>query len=268
MNRVWCSTLAAMAIALGAQSVAAQPVNGCPAGQAMQASDPSGRNIRCVPIADGAALQAALQAETAARQAMDENILSIVGQLTETDIVGRWAMTGSTMCLQSSNGFNTEFMSPQFPTVVSQLHGTVSAVRTFRADNTGTSVGVSQSLSMPQLNFGTSPSPLGGTGGASLADLKAEFIWSLDPATGKLLIDDDNLVPQNFLQPPNRVGFSVTIENVPPFVGYISKDKKTIVLTHPEMALETSVLRDPSGAEVGRTRRFCARERVLTRLAD
>lgn len=264
MNRVWCSALAAMAIALGAQSVAAQPVNGCPAGQAMQSSDPSGRNITCVAIGDGAALQA----EIAARRAGDENILSMLGQLTEADIIGRWAMTGSTMCLQSSNGFNAEFMSPQFPTVVSQLHGTVSAVRTFRPDNTGTSVGVSQSLSMPQLNFGTSPSPLGGTGGASLADLNAEFTWSIDPMSGKLLIDDDNLVPQNFLQPPNRVGFSVTIENVPPFVGYISKDKRTIVLTHPEMALETSVVRDPSGAEIGRTRRFCARERVLTRLAD
>jgi hypothetical protein len=40
------------------------------------------------------------------------------------------------------------------------------------------------------------------------------------------------------------------------------------VLTHATMAIETSVLRNPSGAELGRTPRFCARERVLTRLAD
>lgn len=240
MNRIWRSTLAAMAIALGAQSVAAQTGNG---------------------------LRQQLEAETAARQAMDENILSIVGQLTESDIVGRWAMTGSTMCLQSSNGFN-EFMSPQFPTVVSQLHGTISAVRTFRADRTGTSVGFSQSLTTPQLNFGTSASPFGFTGGASLADLNAEFTWSIDPISGKLVIDDDNLVPQTLLQPPPRAGFSVIIENVPPFVGYISKDKKTIVLTHPEMAMETSIVRDLSNTPVSSTRRFCARERVLTRLAD
>jgi hypothetical protein len=241
MNGIWRTTLGAMAIALGAQSVAAQT---------------------------GSGLRQQLEAETAARQAMDENILSIVGQLTETDIVGRWAMTGSTMCLQSSNGFNVEFMSPQFPTVVSQLHGTISAVRTFRADKTGTSVGFSHSLTTPQLNFGTGTSPLGFTGGASLADLNAEFTWSIDPISGKLVIDDDNLVPQTLLQPPGRRGFSVIIENVPPFVGYISKDKKTIVLTHPEMAMETSIVRDPSNNVFSSTRRFCARERVLTRLAD
>src|SRR5688500_8919999 len=240
MRMVWCGPLAAMAIALGAQSVAAQSV-----------TEVNG-----------------LKEEAAARQAMDENILEMLGQLTETDIVGRWAMTGSSMCLQSSNGFNPTTMSAQFPTVVSQLHSTVSAVRTFRADGTGTSSGVTQGLSMPQLNFGTSPSPLGFAGGASVTDLNAEFTWKIDPISGKLMIDDDNLIPQKFLQPPARVGFSVIVQNVPPFVGYISKDKKTIVLTHPEVAIETSVLLDPSGAEIGRTPRFCARERVLTRLAD
>jgi hypothetical protein len=139
-------------------------------------------------------------------------------------------------------------------------------VRTFRADGTGTSVGVTQSLSMPQLTFG-SPAPLGGTGGASLADLNANFTWSID-AGGKLVIDDDNLIPQNFLQPPNRVGFTVTVENVPSFVGDISKDKKTILLTHATMSIETSVVRDPSNTVIASTPRFCARDRVLTRLPD
>jgi hypothetical protein len=233
---VWCGPLAAIAIALGAQSVAAQSV-----------SEVNG-----------------LKEETAARQAMDENILSIVGQLTETDIVGRWAMTGSSMCLQSTNGFNAN-MSPQPPTAISQLHGTVSAVRTFRADKTGISVGVTQNLSMPQMLFGTLP-PVG-VGGASLADLNAEFTWTIDD-DGRLVIDDDNSIPQNFLLPESRIGFTVTVENVPSFIGHISKDKKTIVLTHATMAIETSVLFNSSGIEVGRTPRFCARERVLTRLAD
>src|SRR3954451_6541852 len=35
---------------VAAQTATAQPVNGCPAGQAMRASNPSGRNVRCVPI--------------------------------------------------------------------------------------------------------------------------------------------------------------------------------------------------------------------------
>ena len=248
MSRPWGSTLAAALIALGAQGVAAQPMTGCPAGHAMQSSSPSGKQVTCVPVVHPSQLDA----------------------LTEADIVGRWAMTGSTMCLQSSNGFNLQFMSPQPPTTVSQLHGTISAVRTFRADGTGSATGVSQSVSMPQLLFlgpPPPPSPLGGVGGASLADLNANFTWSFD-AAGRLVIDDDNLIPQNFLQPPARVGFTVTIENVPSFVGYVSKDKKTIVMTHATMAIETSVVRDPAGNVTSRTPRFCARDRVLTRLPD
>ena len=53
---------------------------------------------------------------------------------------------------------------------------------------------------------------------------------------------------------------------MPPFVGYVSKDKRSILLTHPGMSLETSVRRDASGAELARSPRYCARARVLTRL--
>jgi hypothetical protein len=181
----------------------------------------------------------------------------------EAHIVGRWAMTGSTMCLQSSNGFNAA-MSPQLPSTVSQLQGTVIAVRTFRADGTGTGTGVTQNLSMPQLNFGEGLPPAG-PGGASLADLNAEFTWRIDDG-GRLVIDDDNLIPQNLLQPPGREGWTVTVENVPSFVGYLSKDKQTIVMSHATMAIETSVVRDETNTVRARTPRFCARDRVLTRL--
>src|SRR5688572_24653165 len=209
MSRVWGNTLAAMALALGAQSVAAQPVNGCPAGQAMQSSDPSGRNIRCVPIADGAALQAALQAEAAARQAMDENILSIVGQLTEANIVGRWAMSGTTSCLQSNTGFNENF-SPVIPATtsafVSQLSGTIIGTRTFNADGTGRSVATSHSMSFPGTFHGTTFAGVatGPAGGASVATLDAGFTWSIQP-DGTLVINDDNTIPQPFIAPPFRV---------------------------------------------------------------
>jgi hypothetical protein len=59
----------------------------------------------------------------------------------------------------------------------------------------------------------------------------------------------------------------VTIENVPPFVGYVSKDKKTIALTHGTMRW-SDVLRDANNVVTSRTPRFCARDRVLTRLPD
>src|SRR5687767_8250860 len=270
MSRVWGNTLAAMALALGAQSVAAQAVNGCPAGQAMQSSDPSGRNITCVPIGDGAALQA----EIAARRAGDENILSMLGQLTEANIVGRWAMSGTTSCLQSSTGFTAVNMSPVIPATgsafVTQLSGTIIGTRTFNADGTGRSVATSHSMSFPGTFHGAAPGFVGvGTfvGGASVATLDAGFTWSIQ-SDGTLLINDDNTIPQPFTAPPFRVGSTVTIENVPSFVGHISKDKKTILLTHSEMAVETSVLRNSSGTVTNTTPRFCARHRVLTRLAD
>jgi hypothetical protein len=268
MTRAWCSTLAAMAIALGAQGVAAQPVNGCPAGQAMQSSDPGGRNITCVPIVDGTALQA----EIAARRAGDDNILSMLGQLTEADIAGRWSMSGTTSCLQSNTGFNENF-NPVIPATgsafVSQLSGTIIGTRTFNADGTGRSVATSHSMSFPGTFHGPGFAGVGTglAGGASVAPLDAGFTWSIQP-DGTLLINDDDTVPQTFTAPPFRIGSTVTIENVPPFVGHISKDRRTITLTHPGMSIETSVFRDGNTGAVNRTPRFCARHRVLTRLPD
>jgi hypothetical protein len=244
MTRAWCSTLAAMAIALGAQGVAAQTSNG---------------------------LRQQIEAETVARQEMDGNILSIVGQLTETDIVGRWAMSGTTTCLQSSTGFNDRF-SPIIPpfgaAFVSQLAGTTSGTRTFNAGGSGRSVAATHAMTFPGTLHGLGFAGVStNAGGASVATVDASFTWSIQP-DGTLLIDDDNTIPQPFTAPPFRVGSTATIENLPPFVGHISKDRRTITLTHPGMSVETSILRDSSGAEIGRTQRFCARERVLTRLAD
>jgi len=245
MRMVWCGPLAAIAIALGAQSVAAQTVNG---------------------------LRQQLEAETAARQAMDANILSMLGESAEANIVGRWSMSGTTSCLQSNTGFNENF-SPVIPATtsafVSQLSGTIIGTRTFNADGTGRSVATSHSMSFPGTFHGTTFAGVatGPAGGASVATLDAGFTWSIQP-DGTLVINDDNTIPQPFIAPPFRVGSTVTIENVPSFVGYISKDKKTIVLTHPEMAIETSVLRNSSGVVTNTTPRFCARHRVLTRLPD
>jgi hypothetical protein len=65
---------AAGVLLLGAQTATAQAVNGCPAGQAMQSSDPSGKNITCVPIPNVGGLQGQISAETAARQAADTQL--------------------------------------------------------------------------------------------------------------------------------------------------------------------------------------------------
>lgn len=269
--RLRCA-LAAAAIALGAQSVLAQKMNGCPPGQAMQSSDPSGHKITCVPIPDTANILNLLNAETAAREAADQALHARIDRLTEADIVGRWSVSGTTSCLQSSNGFNTTTMTPLIPatgsTTVSQLSGTFIGTRTFNAGGTGHSVGTSHTMTFPGTFFGTTFSGIAGTGGASVATLDAGFTWTIQ-ADGTLLIDDDSTIPQPFTAPPLRVGFAVTILNVPPFVGHISKDRRTITLTHPGMSIETSTVLDPAGvAAFPPTPRFCARARVLTRLPD
>jgi hypothetical protein len=229
----------AVAIALGAQQALAQPVNGCPAGQAMQSSDPSGRNITCVPLGGA-----------------------------ETDIIGQWGMTGTTNCIQASGGFDPNTFSPIISTTpnrLSQLATTFIGTRTFYAGGKGRAVGTTHTVSSPQTSVSIgAPSFVGFPGGASIGTLDATFDWRIR-ADGTLLIEDDNSVAQPITEPPSSLGATVTIKNMPPFVGYISKDKRTILMQHAAMAMETSEFKNPSGATFS-TPRFCIRSRVLTRL--
>ena len=250
MSKLWRGALAAAAIALGTQSVLAQKMNGCPAGQAMQSSDPSGKNVTCVVVPDIAP------------------ILDLIGGLTERDIVGRWSVSGPTSCLQSSRGFNADFspiVTSGTATIVSQITASSNGTRTFNANGTGSAGGTTQAMTHGATVHGVVGS--GPAGGASVSTFDAPFTWRIEP-DGTLFIDDSSSIPQFFTAPPSRVGFSVTIENLPPYVGHISKDRRTIVLTHPGMSIETSVFRNPANVELGRTERFCARHRILTRLPD
>ena len=324
MAKYWRCGLAAAAVALCAQSAWAQKMNGCPDGQAMQSSDPSGKNVTCVPIPDTAGLQQSIANEAAARQAQDANLSTMIGAeaaargaadgalqgginaeaaarqaadqalgaridaiAVETDIVGTWAVVGTTNCLQSSTGFVADTMSPIIPgpgagnAFVSQLSGTFSGTRTFNAGGSGHSAGLSHTMNFPGMFYGTNliqqnPPPAPPTpvtfagvstnpGGASLATLDGNFTWNIQP-DGTLLITDPASIPQAFTAPAVRVGFTVTIDNRPPYVGQISKDRRTIVLTHPGMAVEISTTRDLNNLVTNTTQRFCARHRVLTRL--
>src|SRR5438094_3442586 len=74
--------IAAGAFFLAAQTASAQQTNGCPAGQAMQSSDPSGKNITCVAIPNVSGLQGQISAETAARQAADAQLQGAIGAET------------------------------------------------------------------------------------------------------------------------------------------------------------------------------------------
>jgi hypothetical protein len=265
----WHFAIAAVAIGLGAQDVLAQQMNACPDGQAMQSSDPSGKNVTCVPIPNTAALQQQIDAEAAASQAADRALGARIDALTETDIVGKWSVSGETSCLSSSTGFNATFnpiIVPGGTTIVSQLTASSMGTRTFTADHRGTSEGRTNALTFPTTVFGPPP-PNVNLGGASLAGINGGFGWSIE-ADGTLRIDDDFPLVQPFLEPLTRHGWTATIDKLPPFIGYVSKDKKTIVLSHPGMQTETSTTRDQNGNFIGSSQRFCTRHRVLTRLAD
>jgi len=171
--------IVAMGALFAMQTANAQTVNGCPAGQAMQSSDPSGRNITCVPIPNVSGLQSQISTETANRQSADTqlqsnisteaaNRMSMDGVLLqqiqqetsdrkaaddalrndaiESSIVGTYTFTGPVTCLNSSNGFNADF-TPKAPapgsasTVVQLLSGMSTGTRTFIPDGADTTRG-------------------------------------------------------------------------------------------------------------------------------
>jgi hypothetical protein len=182
---------AAGAFLLAAQTATAQTVNGCPAGQAMQSSDPSGKNITCVPIPNVSGLQGQITGETAARQAadtqlqnnlnaeaasrlgMDAVLLQSIQQesaerkaaddalrdaVSETSIVGSYAFTGTVLCLTSSNNFTSD-LTPAAPaldgpsTVTTIFNGTSSGIRTFNSDHTGTLQVTTHTVTSPSMFF-------------------------------------------------------------------------------------------------------------------
>jgi hypothetical protein len=273
MHFGWRGAALAAALAAGVHSVWAQPINGCPAGQAMQSSDPSGKKITCVPLPDVSALQGSINAEAAARAAADQALSERIDRLTESDIVGRWAVSGTASCLQSSRGFTPDFSpvvtiappgTPPIVTVVSQLTHSINGTRTFNAGGAGTSDAVLQTLAHAGLVFGVLGT--GPTGAANVSTLSGTFVWQIQP-DGTLFIEDDR-APNVLAAPPSRIGSTVVIENRPPFVGHISSDRRTILLTHPGMSIETSVSFNAAGVEQSRTPRFCHRQRTLIRLPD
>jgi hypothetical protein len=151
--------IVAGALALAAETVVAQPVNACPTGQAIQSSDPSGRKVTCVPIPDVGALQGQISAEAASRAGMDATLLGAIDDLREsvgleTSIVGLYAFSGTTSCINSTFGFNDDLtakasIDPTRPAVVNQFSGVTTGFRTFNADGTGTAEFHNQTTSFP-----------------------------------------------------------------------------------------------------------------------
>jgi hypothetical protein len=259
---------------LGIQTAAAQPMNGCPAGQAMQSSDPSGKKVTCVPIPDTAGLQGQINGEAAARMAADAELRA---SINEASIVGRYAVTGMRSCVSSNLGFNPD-LSPRAATTpginnfVQYFSVVTVGVRTFNTDGTGTTQFRSQGILAPSVFFTATtgagiaflnppPQP---SGGANVADVSGSFTWQV--LDGKLIIDSEPTV--GTFTRGNRAGWTVETRDVPKLVGVLGKDLRTISVAHEDLGIETSVQTSPDGLTVTTSPRICARDSLLRKLAD
>ena len=193
------------------------------------------KKVTCVPVPDVTGLQQmdatilnALATEKAARESADQALSArLDGSGVETSIVGMWSVTGAQTCLNSSRGFNADMSplvtvvppgQPVIVTVVTQVTGTVNGTRTFRADGTGTAVAVNQNIGFPSLLYGFSPTQIGGIGGATSSTSTGEFVRRID-TDGTLVIEDDRRLVNAFTAPGLRIGTTLVIEDLPPFVG-------------------------------------------------
>jgi len=249
---------------LGIQTAAAQPMNGCPAGQAIQSSDPSGKNVTCIPVPDTAWLQGQ------------------INDLREASVVGRYAVTGTRSCVSSQLGFNDDLTpkpgtpagpgTPAITNFVQYFSVVTVGVRTFNADGTGTTQFQSQAVQAPSTFFTATggagiafflapPQP---SGGASVADVSGTFTWQV--LDGKLIISSEPTI--GTFTRGARAGFTVETRDVPKLVGVLGKDLRTISVTHEDLGVETSVQTSPDGLTVNTSPRVCARDSLLRKLAD
>jgi hypothetical protein len=282
MSSRWLDVCLAMATALAVQSAAAQPVNGCPAGQAMQSSDPGGKNITCValpPPVDLAPLQAQINNEAATRAGMDATLLSAIQDLRsdaiEASIVGRYAFSGTQACITSTFGFNDDLTpkastDPTRAAVVTQFTAVTTGFRTFNSDGTGTAEFHTQSISYPGPFYtssgfsgftnGGAPSRPGGS--ANVAEQTGTFAWQV--VDGKLIIEATSDPTGPFLRGPNA-NCTIRSEGAPRAVGILGKDLKTITITHEDVKVETGITTCPDG-RVFTSPRICHRERLLRKM--
>lgn len=282
----WLGGVFAIVTVLGAQGAQAQPVNGCPEGQAIQASDASGKHVVCVAIpapVDVSGLQGQINAERTAREGMDVILQDAIDELRPTVIEGTYAFTGMQTCLNSTFGFNADLTpvastDPNRAAVVSHSSAVTTGFRTFNANGTGTTQLRTMSVSVPGAFYtssGFNGITTGGQtfpggpalpgGNASVVDQAANFTWRIE---GNRLIIEDESAPGLFIA-GNRVGWTALVTGVPRQVGVLGKDLRLISVSHEGFAVETTATISPPEVQPPQqfsTPRICARERTLRKM--
>jgi len=294
MSLRWLGVSFAFTFALAAQPAAANQDVTCPEGQAIRAI--GDKTAVCVPVpppanlaplnaaigaetaaraAGDAALQGVINAEAVARMAADQELRDSIG--AETELRGQYSFTGTALCLSSSTGFRTDielipfgiFVPPPGTgsTAVQMSSNTISGVRTFNGNGTGTVSAIVHNINYPPqtVNAVTSFN----LGGGSVSTLESTFTYTVGP--DRTLIIDGAPTTGFITKGGSRVGWKVTSLNVPRLVGKISKDWKTITVTHEDMAVEQLVNTTPDGVTPFQqfvTDRICHRERTLHKIHD
>ena len=266
----------AFTFSLAAQPAAANQDVACPEGQAIRAiGDKTAVCVLVPPPVDLAPLNAAISAEAVARMAADQELRDSIGG--ETGLRGQYSFTGTAICLSSSTGFRTDFelvtliVSPPPPppavgTMLTPSSNSISGVRTFNGNGTGSVVAIVHNINYPtQFPGGASFS----SGVATVSTLQANFTYVVN--SDRTIVIDDEPTNGVIIKGGNRVGWSVSTLDVPKFVGHISKDWRTIDLVHETMAVEQSVNTSPPGVTPVQqfvTPRVCHRERTLRKIHD
>src|SRR5712691_11809355 len=108
MSLRWLGVSFAFTFALAAHPAAANQDVACPEGQAIRAiGDKTAVCVSLPPPVNLAPLNAAVNAETAARMAADQELRDSIGG--ETGLRGQYSFTGTAVCFSSSTGFRTDF---------------------------------------------------------------------------------------------------------------------------------------------------------------
>jgi len=168
---------------------------------------------------------------------------------------GDFAVTGSTVCVNSGANFATTPPTPPLGFVNLVPIGSsfvntnsVQSILTFNGDGTGSAVQHFASLGNP--------------GAGSTNDASNPFTYSV-AADGTLTIDNGPSVSNTVLGP--NAGQQAIVSGVPTFVGRLSSDRKSLTLATFTPAVET-ITRVVPAPEVVTTLRICHRNRIGIRI--
>jgi hypothetical protein len=265
-------------VALAAfQTAQAQPVRACPEGQAVNSLHPNGTPVQCIPVpppVDVSGLNQAIVQESAERKAADAEIRASISEINPTRVSGRYLFSGPTICLNSTFGFNADLTprastDPTRAAVVNPTTLFTTGFRTFNEDGTGIVEVDTQSVTHPTI-FVTSTGFAGvGTlpgnrpsGSVSVASQTGTFTWHV--TDGKLFIADASGLSGTFSAGPNT-GCTARNDDMPPIVGVLAKDLRTISIGHDGVGEERLTI-TCNGAVVSSGLRICHRQRLLQKM--